>query len=142
MVTRGAWRGCCTGLGIDIRGIDIRLRVGRMEVQRRMRWRQTFMAEVAEMLQQLGLKACPVCGSMESLDIGRFPVLLVDGDFPPHVDPSCVGEARRGDMTFAVRVECITCGHLMLFNAQRYRTGDEKIMALGLSEDEESQLGE
>ena len=45
-------------------------------------------------------------------------------------------------MTFAVRVECITCGHLMLFNAQRYRTGDEKIMALGLSEDEESQLGE
>ena len=73
MVTRGAWRGCCTGLDIDIRGIDIRLRVGRMEVQRRMRWRQTFMAEVAEMLQQLGLKACPVCGSMESLDIGRFP---------------------------------------------------------------------
>ena len=48
-----------------------------------MRWRQTFLAEVAETLQQLGMRACPVCGSTESLSIGRFPVLLVDGDFLP-----------------------------------------------------------
>jgi hypothetical protein len=45
-------------------------------------------------------------------------------------------------LTFAVRVECGTCGHVMLFNAQRYRTGDEKILMLGLTEDEESSLGE
>ncbi len=43
-------------------------------------------------------------------------------------------------MTFAVRVECTTCGHLMLFNAQKYRTGNKKIMML--TEEEGSQLGE
>jgi hypothetical protein len=45
-------------------------------------------------------------------------------------------------LTFAVRVECGTCGHVMLFDAQRYRTGNEKILMLGLTEDEESPLGE
>jgi hypothetical protein len=30
----------------------------------------------------------------------------------------------------------------MLFNAQSYRTGDEKILMLELAEDEESSLGE
>jgi hypothetical protein len=98
-----------------------------------MRWRQAFMAEVSDTLQRLGLRACPVCGSQESLDMSPFPVFLADGRFP----------AETGtDLTFAVRVECGTCGHVMLFNAQRYRTGDEKILMLGLAEDEESSLGE
>ncbi len=103
-----------------------------------MRWRQTFLAEVAETLQQLGMRACPVCGSTESLGIGRFPVLLVDGDFPLDADPLPLGDERSGDMTFAVRVECTMCGHLMLFNAQKYRNGDEKIMVLGLTEGQDS----
>jgi hypothetical protein len=30
----------------------------------------------------------------------------------------------------------------VLFNSQRYRTGDEKILMLELTEDEESSLGE
>jgi ribosomal protein S27AE len=98
-----------------------------------MRWRQSFMAEVSDTLQRLGLRACPVCGSLESLDMSHFPVFLADGRSP----------AEPGDdLTFAVRVECGTCGHVMLFNAQRYRTGDEKILMLGLTEDEESSLGE
>jgi ribosomal protein S27AE len=98
-----------------------------------MRWRQAFMDEVFDTLQRLGLRACPVCGSPESLDMSHFPVLLADGRFP--AEPGA-------DLTFAVRVECGTCGHVMLFNAQRYRTGDEKILMLGLTEDEESSLGE
>lgn len=102
-----------------------------------MRWRQTFMEEVAETLQHLGLKACPVCGSTDSLDVGRSPLLLVDGDFPPDTDALPLRGAGAGDMTFAVRVECTTCGHLMLFNAEKYRTGDEKIMMLGLTEEGE-----
>jgi len=107
-----------------------------------MRWRQTFMAEVAETLQHLGLRVCPVCGSEESLSIGCCPVLLVDGDFPPDADALPLGQERDGDMTFAVRVECTTCGHLMLFNSERYRAGDEKIMVLGLVEEEEGYPGE
>ena len=34
-----------------------------------MRWRQSFIDEVSQALQQLGLRACPVCGSAESLSI-------------------------------------------------------------------------
>ena len=60
--------------------------------------------------------------------------------FLPTLDDLALGEDRRADVIFAVRVECATCGHLMLFNAQKYRTGDEKIMVL--TEAEESQLGE
>ena len=112
---------------------------GRMEVQQRMRWRQSFMAEVAETLQHLGMKACPVCGSAESLSMGRFPTLLVDGSLPSDAG-NLSPEERGGDLTFAVRVECATCGHLMLFDSRRYRTGDEKIMEA--TRDEERQLRE
>ena len=91
------------------------------------------MAEVSETLQRLGLRACPVCGSVESLDMSEFPVFLADGRFP--AEPGA-------DLTFAVQIECGTCGHVMLFNALRYRTGDEKILMLELTEDEESSLGE
>jgi formate dehydrogenase maturation protein FdhE len=105
-----------------------------------MRWRQSFMAEVAETLEHLGLKACPVCGSAESLSMGPFPTLLVDGDFRPDADDLSPEKQRGGDLTFAVRVECTTCGHLMLFNAQSYRTGDDKIMEA--TSDEKRQLGE
>lgn len=82
-----------------------------------MRWRQSFLAEVSQALRQLGLTACPVCGLADSLDVSHFPGLLFDGGFP-----------ADGDLTFAVRMECNACGHLMLFNSQRFRTADEKIM--------------
>jgi hypothetical protein len=48
-----------------------------------MRWRQSFIAEVSQALQQLGLRACPVCGSADALGIGRFSVFLLDGGPPP-----------------------------------------------------------
>jgi DNA-directed RNA polymerase subunit M/transcription elongation factor TFIIS len=73
------------------------------------------------------MRACPVCGSAESLNMSPFPVVLLDGDFPPGAE-DLTSEEERGDLTFSVRVECGTCGHLMLFNAQRFRTGDEKII--------------
>jgi hypothetical protein len=98
-----------------------------------MRWRRTFMAEVFESLIQLGLRACPVCGSAESLGMSPFPAILVDGEFP--LDSDVLPE-EEGDLTFAVRIECTTCGHLMLFNAQRYRTEDAKIIEDGITEEE------
>jgi hypothetical protein len=91
------------------------------------------MAEVHQSLQQLGMRACPVCGSAESLSMSPFPVLLVEGAFPIDADDLTLGGGGpRGDLTFAVRLGCATCGYLMLFDSARYRTGDEKIMVLGL----------
>jgi hypothetical protein len=106
-----------------------------------MRWRESFLAEVSQSLRQLGLKACPVCGLADSVDIGPSPVLLVDGGVPPCTDDHPPGEDRDGDLTFAVRVECAACGYLMLFNALRFRTANEKIIVAGGTE-EGDQLGE
>jgi Zn ribbon nucleic-acid-binding protein len=92
-----------------------------------MRWRQSFIAEVTQALQQLGLRACPICGSADTLGIGQFPTFLVEGSAPPDGDQLPVGEDNDTDVTLAVRIECTVCGHLMLFNAQKYRTEDERI---------------
>jgi hypothetical protein len=93
-----------------------------------MRWRRSFIAEVSQALQQLGLRACPVCGSADGLGIGRSPVFLLDGGPPAGDDDLPLGEDRDYDLTLAVRIECTACGHLMLFNANKYRTEDEKIL--------------
>lgn len=99
-----------------------------MEVQQHMRWCQSFIAEVSETLQHLGLRACPVCGSASALGIDRFPVFLLTGGPPPAGDDPSLGEDRDYDLTSAVRVECTGCGHLMLFNAAKYRTKNELIL--------------
>jgi hypothetical protein len=106
-----------------------------------MRWRQSFIAEVSQALQQLGLRACPICGSADTLGIGRFPAFLLDGGPAPDRDDLPLGEDHDYDLTFAVRIECSVCGHLMLFNAQKYRTGDEQILVRDRAE-EEGQLRE
>ena len=101
-----------------------------------MRWRHSFIAEVSQALAQLGLRACPICGSADALGIGRFPAFLLDGGPPPDGDDLPLGEDRDHDLTFAVRIECAACGHLMLFNAEKYRTGDEPILVRERAEEE------
>ncbi len=106
------------------------------------RWRQAFMVEVVEMLQRLGVKACPVCGSDadDALAIGRRPVLLVDGEFPPPVGGLPLASDPDRHVTFAVQIECTTCGYLMLFNAERYRTGEEPVLVVGETDEDERPL--
>jgi hypothetical protein len=105
-----------------------------------MRWRASFVTEVSRSLRQLGLHNCPVCGLADSLGVDYLPVVLIDGRFPPSTDDP-VEKDRDNDLTFAVRIECTACGYLMLFNAQRFRTADEEIIALEGTE-EGYQLGE
>jgi len=93
-----------------------------------MRWCQSFLVEVGRSLQQLGLKACPVCGLEDSLGVSHLPVVLVDGGFPARIDYHSLAEERDDDLTLALRIECTACGYLMLFNAERFRTGDDKII--------------
>jgi hypothetical protein len=106
------------------------------------RWCDTFITEVAQTLVQLGVRACPACAAAKSLTISPFPVLLVDAGFPSCADSGPAGLIDDGDVTFAVRLDCATCGHLLLFNAQKYRSGDEKIMVVELTEEQERQLSE
>ena len=106
-----------------------------------MRWRQSFIAEVSRALQQLGLRACPICGSADALGIGRFPAFWLEGGPRTDGDDLSLGEDHDYDLIFAVRIECTACGHLMLFNASKYRSGDEPILVRDLA-DQEGQLRE
>ncbi|MGH3883224.1 MAG: hypothetical protein ACRDRY_20820 [Pseudonocardiaceae bacterium] len=101
-----------------------------------LRWRKSFLVEVKEKLAQLGLTNCAVCES-EHLTVHRFPFLALMGDFPPRVrnldDPEVITDCL-------VRVECGICGHVMLFDAERFRTADDEILVRGLTEQEEDEL--
>jgi hypothetical protein len=101
------------------------------------RWTRSFMEEVVGSLQRLGITACPVCGSEEALGIGRRPVLIVDGEFPPPVGGVPFEADPDRQVTFGVQIECTSCGYLMMFNAERHRTGDDPILVTGDVEEEE-----
>ncbi|HEY6312865.1 MAG TPA: hypothetical protein VIY52_18975 [Streptosporangiaceae bacterium] len=63
-------------------------------------------------------------------------MFVLDGGPPPDGDDPPLGEDRDYDLTFAVRIECAACGHLMLFNASKFRTGDEQILVRDLAGEE------
>jgi hypothetical protein len=101
-----------------------------------MRWHHSFLAAVGQRLQQLGLAACPVCGKADSLGVSLFPVLLTD-DVPVR---GAAARARAqehvGDITAAVKTECTVCGHWMLFNSLKFRTGQDRITLFEVDEEE------
>lgn len=99
-----------------------------------MRWRQAFMSEVFQAVRQLGLQACPVCRSAGALSVGPFPAIIIRTEFPPGADGLPAWDEPGGDLTLAVRVECATCGYLMLFNSERFRSAGEKILELEAGE--------
>jgi hypothetical protein len=70
----------------------------------------------------------------------RLPALLLEGGLPPITAPGVAEGDSNLRTVFAVHVECILCGHIMLFNSERYRTGDEEILIRGLTEAEEDDL--
>jgi len=107
-----------------------------------MRWRKTFIAEVTERLVSLGYRGCPVCASTDSILVHRLPVLMVCGDFPPTMGGGPLAKDPDRQMAFAIRIECGLCGHMMLFNAQNYRGGDEQVLVAGLTDEEEDALPE
>jgi hypothetical protein len=59
------------------------------------------------------------------------------GDFPAETgnldDPEVITE-------YLVRVECGICGYVMLFDAERFRTGNDETLVRGLTEQEEDEL--
>jgi hypothetical protein len=97
-----------------------------------MRWHHSFLAAVGQRLRQLGLRTCPVCGPADSLRVSPFPVLLTDAGPAP-----ARGREQLDDITVAVKAECAACGHWMLFDSVKFRTGQERIMLFEVDEDEQ-----
>src|ERR1700748_2118801 len=102
-----------------------------------MRWHRSFLAAVGQRLQQIGLRACPVCGRADSLRVSPFPVLVTDAGPVPAATALAGAQEHVGGITVAVQTECAACGHWMLFNSLKFRTGQEQIMLLEVDEDEQ-----
>ena len=100
-----------------------------------MRWHHSFLAAVGQRLQQLGLRACPVCGRADSLRVSPFPVLLTDGGPVPGAAAPAPVQEHVDDITTAVKAECAVCGHWMLFDSLKFRTGQERIVLFEADEE-------
>ena len=102
-----------------------------------MRWHHSFMAAAGRGLQELGLLACPVCGQADSLRVSPFPVLLTDDGPIPGVAAPAPAQEHFDYVTAAVKAECAACGHWMLFDTLKFRTGQERIMLFEMDEEEQ-----
>jgi hypothetical protein len=102
-----------------------------------MRWHHSFLATVGQRLQECGVRACPVCGRGDSLRVSPFPVLVTDAGPGPAAAAGAGVPEHMGGITVAVQAECAACGHWMLFNSLKFRTGQERIMLLEVDEDEQ-----
>ena len=65
-----------------------------------------------------------------------FPVLLTDDGPVPGAAAPVRAQEHLDDITAGVRAECAACGHWMLFDSLKFRTGQDRIT---LFEDEEEQ---
>ena len=102
-----------------------------------MRWHHRFLVAVGQRLQQLGLRACPVCGRADSIRVSPFPVLLTDAGPVPGAAARARAQEPPDDITAAVRAECAACGHWMLFDSLKFRTGPNRIMLAEGDEEEQ-----
>ena len=100
------------------------------------------MFEVHAGLRQLGMRACPVCRSTDTLRVSPFPTFIAEATPSTGINGLSSWEEPDVDLTFAVRVECTICGYLMLFNSQQYRTATEMILTLKADEEHESPPGD
>ena len=73
----------------------------------------------------------PLAGA---LTVSPFPAIIITAELPPGADSLPFWDEPGGDLIFAVRVECATCGYLMLFNSGTYRTAGEEILELHAGE--------
>jgi hypothetical protein len=97
------------------------------------RWRTTFLDETFKHLGLLGLESCPVCHT-SSWSMAKWPSFGFSGDLLPSIDGTPTGPM----VDLFVRVDCTTCSYVMLFDSERFRTDDEKILAVNMTEEEEA----
>ena len=100
-----------------------------------MRWHRSFMTAVGQRLQQLGMLACPLCGRADSVHVSPFPVLVTDAGPIPGAAAGAGAPEHLGGITVAVQAECAACGHWMLFNSLKFRTGQERITLFEVDEE-------
>jgi len=87
-----------------------------------MQWALPVLKEMNDHLSRLGLKSCPICESDTALRVDTRPVVLsVAG--AAWAQPGGMHDGET-NVSFLVRVECSLCGYTLLFNSERFITGD------------------
>lgn len=93
-----------------------------------MRFRKRVTEAMAARIVELGLSECPVCHTGAIL-ISRQPAHVSTGGFhygkgDPRNDPDA-------NVIFAVQLTCDVCGYLMLFDSEKFYTGNDRIFING-----------
>lgn len=85
-----------------------------------MKFRTEILQAISQRLVELGMSSCSICGS-ESLNVRNQPVVLHVGGLKQ--------ENTGPDVTvhFYAAMECELCGHVHLFNSDRFHLADEPI---------------
>ena len=102
-----------------------------------MRWHHSFLAAADRRLEQFGVRACPVCGQAGSLHVSPFPVLLTDDGPIRGAAARAPAQEHFDEITAAVKAECAACGHWMLFDSLKFRTGQERITLFEVDEEQQ-----
>src|SRR5919198_4882427 len=100
-----------------------------------MRFRRKILDDIAAQITRLGLQRCAVCGSDSSMQASPYPVLLSIGGFHhERADPRWDPEAN---VRFMIEVRCEVCGHVMLFDSEKFHGPNEPVLVTGPPEVEE-----
>ena len=101
-----------------------------------LRVRQKILTEIAARINQLGLQQCSVCGSDSALHASPYPVILQIGGF--HHEKDDPRHDPEANVRYMIEVRCEVCGHSILFDSEKFYTGDDPIFTTLSIEDERS----
>lgn len=79
----------------------------------------------------MGLNECPVCRSTRGLALLPSPGIFSIGGHPWKPQ----GEPHRGNTLFMAVVRCESCGYAMLFDREKFSSGDERVLWAGPGEE-------
>jgi hypothetical protein len=83
-------------------------------------WTNEVRDEMAGLITQMGLEACPVCTG-QTLYVMPWPAIIGIGGLQQKAE----GEAHEGTALFLAVVRCDACGHSMLFDSAKLTGRDQ-----------------
>lgn len=102
-----------------------------------MRFTRKALAEMQAQISQLGMQQCRICGSGQIL-VHKRPGLITFGGV--HHEPGDPRYDPESNILFMVMTTCNLCGNTQLFDSERLVPESERILIVGVSEEEEASL--
>ncbi len=90
-----------------------------------MKWTPDFLKETSATLERLGLADCSVCGGRTLERDDRPYIVGVGGVRGSEL------EDQDTNIVYFLRISCDTCGHVLLFDSEKFRDGDAPVLQQG-----------